>query len=155
MSFIGAAASAAGIAASIIGTLYPILVAEGSQDIIKQVKELTQKLTDKLASNQALLEKATLAYNTKNQSLMNEIFRGSGLGNRAQALARAIQSNNETHSKTVRKINDQNVKIQKAQSELDKASSIAGSSIGGTVQAKEIVDNLNQNIQGGIENAKI
>lgn len=135
-----------GAATAILSIAYPALVAEHGGQVSKDIQDLAQRLAKKLASNQALLDKAQIAYNSKNASLATEILKGSGLGSRASAIAQQAAQVEQAYKSTANKIIEENKNLQDKQQELNKASSIVGSSISGNV----IADKIAQNIKGGI-----
>lgn len=138
-----------GLALAILTAGYQTIVSEFGAGVDHDALKLAKDIASKIGSNNALKEKITNAYNDRNTSLINSLFRGMGFGPRAAVLNKMKIENEKNFQDKINKINKENVELEKYQSSANQASMLGGTSIQGNIRGAEIINDIEQNINGG------
>lgn len=115
---------------------------------------LPNSYIQKIQNNNQLLDKLTDAYNNRNSELLTEILQGAGFGPRNQAIKDAIIANKEQYTNKKSIIEAENTDLTNKYNEANSAAYATGT-IAGAQHAKEVYNNINQAINGGLSNEKI
>lgn len=140
----------AGLALAILTAGYQTIVSEFGAHVDNKALRLAKDIASKIGSNNALKEKLTNAYNDRNTSLINSLFRGMGFGPRAEVLNRMKIENESNFQNKINQINKENVEFEKQQNMANQASMLGGTSIQGNIKGEEIINQIEQNINGGV-----
>lgn len=127
--------------------------------------ELAKQISEKLNKNNTLLAKFQNAYNSKNNNLLNSLYRGMGFGPRMDSLVKQIRENEEELQKHTQEIGDENTALSKKQEEISNLNYNLGTSNAGNEAAgieptwyrkvgsaiRQKYEDIKQNINGGIQ----
>lgn len=119
--------------------------------VSSKVINLAQQLYTKIQNNNELLDRLNEAYNSKNSELVTELLQGAGFGARSQAIKDALSSLKSDYQGQKSKISAENTDLTNKYNEATSASYATGT-IAGAKHAENVYNNINQAINGGINN---
>lgn len=138
-----------GLALAIAQAGYATVAAEWGARIDARALSLARDIATRINKNNALKEKLTNAYNSRNAELVNSTLRGMGFGPRAAALYKQRMELEDAYHKEYNDLSERNVNLSAAQERANAAAMLAGSSHSGNKAAEQVVSGLEQNIKGG------
>lgn len=163
------AIAAVGLVISVLSGIYSTAAAEAGGYIQQQLIPIVKALQTYINQKNVELQDLIAAYNDKSGRLATTLLQSAGLGGRAEALNKEMESTMQDYKEQLHLLNEQ---IAEATNDLrlaDEAQTVAGTSGTGNKYAREIADQLgkkysnnsnstkdsrkatiNQNINGGM-----
>lgn len=142
-------------------------VAEQAGKYKPELINLAKEIAAKISANNTLLSRFQNAYNSRNSELLNSIYRGMGYGPRMESLLKAIKNNDKDLDEKTKSIGSENTDLSKQYEDIQNKIANMGTSHNSNEAAgleptgfKKVTNalkdalSMNQNINGGITNAK-